>query len=182
MGFKLAKLYATLEPLRTEGSVTPQVVELDPSKPAAVVLVSNYGGLGVHTVLWVLRTFSGHFKNLVFISVGVVDSGDIKEKDTVKAIAERTERSLRKYLDLARSLGVAATFRMALGTDAVAEAEKLCIDVAREFKEPTFFAGKLVFEQPRWYQYLLHNETAFAVERRLQKAGKTVVIVPAKVD
>lgn len=182
MGFKLAKLYATLEPIHTEGSAVSQQLQLEPSKPTAVFLVSNYGGLGVHTVLWVLRTFPGHFKNLVFVSVGVVDSGGIKEKDAVKAISERTERSLKKYLELARSLGVAATYRMTLGTDPVAEAEKLCLEIADEFQQPTFFAGKLVFERPRWYQRLLHNETAFAIERRLQQAGKTVVIVPAKVD
>jgi hypothetical protein len=39
---------------------------------------------------------------------------------------------------------------------------------------PVFFAGKLIFERDSWYQRLLHNETAAAVERRLQFAGLSI--------
>jgi hypothetical protein len=70
---------------------------------------------------------------------------------------------------------------MAIGTDAVAEGEKLCLDVAKEFPQVTFFAGKILFQKERWYQNLLHNETAMAIQKRLQWAGKTVVVVPARV-
>ena len=62
---------------------------------------------------------------------------------------------------------------MAIGTEAVAEAEKLCVEVAREFPRAVFFAGKLVFQKERWYQRLLHNETAYPLQRRLQFAGST---------
>jgi hypothetical protein len=75
---------------------------------------------------------------------------------------------------------VAATARFAIGTDAVEEAEKLCLEVAREFPRTTTFAGKVIFERERWYQRLLHNETAFAIQKRLQFAGQTMVILPAK--
>ena len=60
---------------------------------------------------------------------------------------------------------------MAIGTEAVAEAEKLCLEVAQEFPRAVFFAGKLVFERERWFQRLLHNETAYQLQRRLQFAG-----------
>jgi hypothetical protein len=48
---------------------------------------------------------------------------------------------------------------MALGTEAVETATQLCREVAKEFPAALFFAGKLVFEQERWYQRVLHNET-----------------------
>jgi hypothetical protein len=38
-----------------------------------------------------------------------------------------------------------------------------------------------VFRQERWFQKLLHNETAFAIQKRLQFAGQTMVILPARV-
>jgi hypothetical protein len=75
-----------------------------------------------------------------------------------------------------------ATYPLAIGTDAVAEGEKLCLEVAREFPQTTFFAGKILFQKERWYQNLLHNETAMAIQKRLQWAGKTVVVVPARVS
>ena len=63
---------------------------------------------------------------------------------------------------------------------AVEEAEKLCLEVARDFPHTTTFAGKVVFERERWFQRLLNNETAFAIQKRLQFAGQTMVILPAK--
>ena len=61
------------------------------------------------------------------------------------------------------------------------EAEKLCLDAAREFPRITFFAGKMIFQRERWYDRLLHNETALALQKRLQWAGKTVVTLPVRV-
>jgi hypothetical protein len=83
---------------------------------------------------------------------------------------------------LATGLGIPATSRLAIGTEAVAEAEKLCLDVAREFPHIVFFAGKMIFQREQWYHRLLHNETALAVERRLRWVGKTMVTLPIRVQ
>jgi hypothetical protein len=63
----------------------------------------------------------------------------------------------------------------------VEEAEKLCLSVAREFHDVTFFAGQIIFQRDQWFQILLHNETAFTIQKRLQWTGKTMVILPARV-
>jgi hypothetical protein len=176
---KLAELYTMLGelPRGTAKSIPPH----EPARPTAAVLVASYGGLGIHTVLNVFKAFPGHFANLVFVSVGVIDSGGFKGEGALDALRARTEEALDRYLELARGLGVAATGRMALGTDVVAEATRLCLEVAREFPQATFFAGKIVFQRERWYERILHNETAFAIQKRLQWAGKTMVILPAAV-
>jgi len=129
----------------------------------------------------IFATFPGHFKNLVFLSVGVIDSGAFKGEDAVKSLTAQTEATLQQYVDLAARLGVPATYRFGLGTDAVQEAENLCLSLKREFPRTTFFAGKVIFKQERWYQRVLHNETAFAIQKRLQFAGQTMVILPARV-
>jgi len=182
VGIKLAKLYSLLEQSSYDEPGGSKALKLDSSKPTAAFLVAQFGGLGIHTLLNGLRAFPGHFKNLVFVSVAVVDSGDLNETDAVRAIKERTQKNLEKYVHLAHSLGMPATYRMDAGTDAVDAAEKLCLSLTREFPHTTFFAGKLMFDRPRWYHRLLHNETAFAIERRLQQAGKTMVILPARVE
>jgi amino acid transporter len=154
---------------------------LDPGAPTAAVLVSSFGGVGIHTVLNVFRAFPGHFANLVFVSVGVLDSGEFKGEHAVADLQRRTEEMLGQYLALAARLGVPATSRMALGTDVVAEARTLCLEVAREFPRTTFFAGKVIFQRERWWHGLLHNETALALQQRLQWAGKTMVTLPIRV-
>jgi hypothetical protein len=86
-----------------------------------------------------------------------------------------------RYVALAGRLGLRADARLALGTDVVEEAEKLCLEVSRELPQATFFAGKLIFQRDRWWQRLLHNETASAIQKRLQWKGRTMVTLPIRV-
>ncbi len=157
------------------------VPAVDPKAPTAVLLVGGYGGLGVHALLTVQRTFPGFFKNFIFVSVGVVDSASMKGVEEVDRIRLRTQTSLEQYVDLARRLKLASDFRLSIGTEAVAEAEKLCVEVSREFPRAVFFAGKLVFQKERWFQRVLHNETAYALQRRLQFDGLNAMVMPVRV-
>ncbi len=154
---------------------------LDRTKPTAVVLVGAFGGLGLHTVLNIFRSFPGHYRNLVFVSVGVMDSGEMKGEDTIDELRERTEAQLAKYRELATGLGFPSSSRLAIGTDAAEEATNLCLSVAKEFPRATFFAGKVIFRPERWYHWLLHNDTAYVVQKRLHWQGRTMVVLPARI-
>ena len=153
---------------------------LDAKKPTAALLVGGYAGLGVHSLLTIQRLFPGYFQNFVFLSVGVIDSATFKDIAEVVEVKERTRKALDAYVSLAQGLGLAATSRMALGTEAVETATQLCRAVAKEFPRALFFAGKLVFEQERWYQRVLHNETAYQIQRRLQFAGLNAMVLPVR--
>jgi hypothetical protein len=149
--------------------------------PTAAVLVPRFGGIGIHTILNVFRAFPNHFQNLVFVSVGVIDSGGFKGADAVEELEASTAAMLKRYCAVATELEVPSEVRFAIGTDAVAEAERLCLGVMKDFPVVTFFGGKVVFERERWYQRLLHNETALAIQKRLTWAGATMVVLPARV-
>jgi len=160
----------------------PTAADPDPTEPAAAVLVGGYGGLGVHTLLNAYRFAPGYFKNVVFLSVGVVDSGSFKGADTLDDLRKHTEESLAKYVDLVRGWGVPAISFMSIGTDAVEELEKLCVQVLKRFPRSIFFTGQLVFHKDNWYQRLLHNQTAFALLRRLQWDRVPMVILPTRLQ
>jgi hypothetical protein len=70
---------------------------------------------------------------------------------------------------------------MAVGTEVTDEAAQLCLEVAKDYPRALFFAGKLVFEQEHWYQRILHNETAYQIQRRLQFAGLNAMVMPVRV-
>ena len=161
----------------------PQPAEGEPDtrRPVAALLVNSYGGLGIHTLLNVFRCFPGQYKGVVFLSVGVVDSGAFKGEGAIEDLTAETQAMLERYVQLARRLGLPAASRMAVGTDVVAEGENLCLATAREYPRTTFFAGKVIFQREKWYQRLLHNETAAAIEKRLQWDGLTMVVLPARV-
>ncbi len=177
---RLRQLDEIMTKLPPQGAATG--AEPDPSQPTAAILVGSFGGLGLHTLLNAVRFAPGYFKNFVFVSVGVVDSGTFKGADTLDDLHAHTADSLEKYVDLVRRWGVPATSFMATGTDAVDELQKLCTQVLQKFPKAVFFTGQLVFHKDTWYQRILHNQTAFALLRRLQWARVPVVILPTRVE
>jgi amino acid transporter len=178
---RLAQLYHGVRSIDERG-ISPPIPIANPKLPTAAILVPSYGGVGIHTVLNVFRAFPNHFKNLVFISVGVIDSGGFKGADCIDSLESTTQEMLKKYLSLATELGIPSTYRMGIGTEAVLEAEKLCASIMAEFPLVTFVGGKVVFAREQWFQRILHNETATAIQKRLYWMGATMVILPAKVQ
>jgi len=175
----LRRLDGILEALPAGSASGPRA--LDPAAPTAVLLVGGYAGLGIHSLLSVERLFPGYFKNFVFVSVGVIDSASFVNVEAVEEVRDRTAADLRRYVELATGLGLAADSRMAVGTEAVATAADLCGQIAREFPRCLFFAGKLIFQRERWYQRVLHNETAYQLQRRLQFAGLNAMVLPVRI-
>ncbi len=154
---------------------------LDPAQPLGVMLVGAFGGLGLHALLDSQRLFPGHFRQFLFVSVGVVDSATMKGVEEVDRVEAATHEALERYVATARGLGLSAEYRMAVGTEAAPELEELCAGIAREYRRSVFFASRLVFEDERWYQRLLHNDTAHEIQRRLQFRGLHTIIVPVRV-
>jgi hypothetical protein len=85
-------------------------------------------------------------------------------------------------VDLARTLGFAADCRTATGTDVVETAVALCQSIKEEFPSSTFYTGQIVFRHESPFHKLLHNETAFAIQRNLQFSGITTVILPVQAE
>lgn len=154
---------------------------IDRNAPTAIQLVSGFSGFGVHTLFSILSTFPSTYKNVIFVSVAMIDSGSFKGAEEVEALETSVNAGLEKYVALAHKLGFAAEYRTALATDVVESAVDLCKQTAEEFPRATVFTGQLTFRLEKFYHRLLHNETAFAIQRRLQWDGLTTVILPIRV-
>jgi hypothetical protein len=155
--------------------------EMDPKKQTAVFLVNHYSGLGIHTLLITLKTFPRQYSQAYFVTTGVLDSGNFKGTEEVARLAEERQKTIDQFVLLAQTLGLASDGTFALGTDPVEESTELCLKVREQFPRSVFFAGKLLFESEKWYYPLLHNETAFAISRRLQLQGIPMVVMPIRI-
>ncbi len=175
----LIRLETALEGIPAEPVAKP--VAIQPEEPTAVVLVGRYGGLGIHGMLSIQKLFPNHFKNFVFVSIGVVDAATMKGPEEVERIRQMTLDGLKRYVQLANQLGIAAEYRMTMGTEVLEEAERVCLEIAQTYPSAMMFANKLIFEEERWYQRLLHNETAYQIQRRLQFAGLDCMVMPVRV-
>jgi amino acid transporter len=160
----------------------PNKKPVNPKSITAVILVEGYNGYGVNTFLSLIRNFPGLYKNIIFVSIAEIDSGTFKGVKEVEALELSVKESLMKYVQLAQRLGFSADFRMDVGTDVVETASHLCESIAEEFPKAMFFTAKLVFRHETIFHKLFHNETAFAIQRRLQWKGIPVVILPVRID
>ncbi|HZU84795.1 MAG TPA: APC family permease [Polyangiaceae bacterium] len=169
-------------PTATDVGVAPPRGGIDPNRPVAVLFVGGYGGLGRHAMLTLLRMFPGHFQGVVFCSVAVIDSGVFKGIDEVHALERRVEHALDKYVQYARWLGLPAERTYATGIEVAVEAEKIATGVIEKYPRALFVAGQLIFEEDTMITRLLHNETAFMIQRRLQHAGLPMVVLPVRLN
>jgi K+ transporter len=176
----LRKLDEILGSLSTRGE--PNEGPLDRNVPTAVQLVNGFNGLGIHTLLSTLRFFPGLYKQFVFVSVSVVDSGSFKGKEEVEALRRQTAEDLAKYVRVARRLGFPAEARTDVGTEVLDAATTLCTEVSKRFPKAMIVTGRLVFRKEAWFDRLLHNETPKMVQQRLQWLGVPMVILPVRVQ
>lgn len=160
----------------------PNEDPVNPNERTAIMLVSGYNGFGLHSWLSVFREFPNLYRNFIFISVAEIDSGAFKGASEIEALKSSIAEQLAQYVKLCRSYGYAADYRMDVATDVVEAATNLCQNIVREFPKSTVFTGKLVFRKEHPFQRILHNETGFAIQRRLQWEGVTTVILPVRVN
>jgi amino acid transporter len=161
------------------GGVVPS--QLDRRQPTAVISVATFSGFGLHQILSIHKSFPNYFKQFLFVSAAVVDSGNFKGAEEIGALEKTTEEQLKRYVAWAQAQGLKADYRVGLGTETVSTVEDICRELAEEFPRAIFFMGRLIFREEKWYHRLLHNETPHAIQRRLQFAGIQAMILPIRV-
>ena len=154
----------------------------DPKAPVAILLVGGYSGLGRHALVTLLRMFPNHFAGVVFVSIAVVDSESFKGPDQIAALEKRTRENLLRYERYAHTLEVNASSALAVGTEVPVEAEKMAADLIERYPRALFVAGQIIFEDDGFWNRALHNETAFMVQKRLQRRGIPMIVVPVRLD
>jgi amino acid transporter len=153
----------------------------DPNARTAVFLVNGFNGLGLHTLLAVVRMFPKVYTNFVFVQIGVLDAGNFKGADEVENLREHSQKEGQRFVTYMSKRGFYAETHLALGTDIVDEAAKLCETVAEKFPQAQFFAGQLVFKDESFSTRWLHNHTVFELQRRLYQNGRPMLILPIQV-
>jgi len=153
----------------------------DPQARTAVMLVNGFNGLGLHTLFAIVRMFPKVYQNFVFVQVGVLDAGNFKGASEVENLREHSQKEVNRYLAYMGKRGFYTEAHIALGTDIVDEAAKLCDVIAKKFPQAQFFAGQLVFKDEGFGTRWLHNHTVFELQRRLYQNGRAMLILPIQV-
>ncbi len=153
----------------------------DPKAKTAVLLVSGFNGIGLHTLFGVIRLFGGVFKNFIFVQIGVVDAGNFKGNNEVGRIETEAKNDIARYVKFMDKQGFYAEGVFAVGTDVVDEVSQIAPRVLERFPHAVFFGGQLIFPHDSFAVRLLHNYTVFAMQKKLYREGIPFVILPIRV-
>jgi len=178
---RLSELVAATRGNEDITTVTRRPLPRDTNARTAVFLVHGFNGIGLHTLLAVVRMFPKIYQNFIFVQVGVLDAGNFKGADEVENLRKHTNAEVEHYVSYISKRGYYSEAHIALGTDIVDEAEKLCNDVAERFPQSQFFAGQLVFDDENRIGRWLHNHTVFELQRRLYQSSRVMLVLPIKV-
>ncbi len=167
--------------LAADGIKSENPPVIDHAAPTAVFLVADNVGLGMHLVQSVFHLFPGRFKNFVFLRVGEVDTDSFEGDLQIAAMQRDVVGDLRIYVNHTERAGIAAESYYAYGPDKVHEVTKLAQLIHETYPDSIFFATKLIFEHENLFTRMLHNNTAYAVQRQLHLANISLMILPMKV-
>jgi amino acid transporter len=183
---KLDVLRAVIDP---ENPYTPPIpknllaaVEPDFKAPTAIIFVSGFNGLGVHTLLSVIRLFGKEIKNYVFVQIGVVDAAVFRGAAELARLKTGMAKDLDRYVTVMKERGYHAEAHWAVGTDVVHEILDLAPVLRDRFPRAIFFGGQIVFEKETLVTRFLHNYVVFTLQRQLYRMGLPFVIMPIRLD
>jgi hypothetical protein len=162
-------------------AATKNPATIDHQAPTAVFLVSQHLWLGMQLVMVVLRLFPNRFKNFVFMRVGEVDSDNFGGAQKLEELKRDVNGDLSIYKNYLQNMGYAVDARHAYGPDKLSELMKLADEVHAEYKDVIFFSAKLIFENENFFTRMLHNNTAYAMQRLLHLKHISLMVLPIKV-
>jgi amino acid transporter len=178
----LRRLDSLVAATRSEGGKGIPPPPFDPKAKTAVLLVDGFNGLGLHSVLAIVRMFGSTFRNFIFVQVGVIDAGTFKGAEEVGRLKAHVEEELAGYVEYMSRNGCHAEAFSTLSHDAVEGCAELAAEIQGKYPQAVFFMGQLVFPQETLLSPLFHNNTVFAVQRRLYHRGLPFIILPIRIQ
>jgi len=170
------------------GSPKMELDALDPALPVAVFLVGGDNQLGSVSLTMFGSTFGAEFRQILFVSVGVMDYGVLdmgvdpnlgfEGTEEARRLRQKTRDSLDPFLAAAHQFGMKADVQISIATDPVKEIEAVSDGILQKYPKAVFFISKMVFRKKRWFHRFLHGRTSDALRTRLERKGMLVKILP----
>ena len=178
---RLNNLVNSTESGETAFTGPAKAVQLDPKEKTAVLLVSGFNGIGLHTLFGVIRLFGNVFKNFVFLEIGMIDAGNFKGEKEIENLQDHVKTDLDHYVNFMKRQGYYAEGIPVIGVDVVEGVNKITPQIIQRFPNSVFFGGQLLFEKDSFWAPLFHNYTVFTLQKRLYRQGISFVILPIRV-
>lgn len=153
---------------------------VDPQDSTAIIFVNSLS-VGMHTLLSIMRLFPGQFKNVIFLSVGEVDTESYRGESELARMQAKVNTMLDYFVKYCHQCNIPAESYSAFGTDLMAELEKLADLAGARYPRGIYFTSRLVFAHENVVKWYLYNQTPLLLQHYLHFRGKELMILPMKI-
>jgi amino acid transporter len=153
----------------------------DTNKPTAVIFVGDSIGVGMHTFLNIKRMFKTHYKNFVFVKVGVIDSKSAIGTKKIKRMRKDSLKELEYFTRFCTQKSIPSEHYFELSVDTLKAIKEIVSNINEKYGDTTYFASQLIFPTNKWLQKILYNKTALTIQRELYAMGFNMMILPVRV-
>jgi len=161
--------------------VAPSEIAFDQNEKTAVIIVKDFTGVGIETILSIFKSFGTTFNNYIFVQVGLISAGVFKDSEEYDRVKSKVKSEVDRYIDLIKKHGYYSEGYCLSGIDTVDELAAVAPEILQRFPHAVFFGGQVVFPDTSLMSRMLHNYTLFSMQRRLYTEGIALFILPVEV-
>ncbi len=176
---KLSQVKRALKPTDIKPA---EPTEIDKNAPTAAIFVNEDTGVGIYTFLNINNLFPKHYKNYIFIQVGVVDAKSLGAQRKLSFMKKKVEKNLEFFVSYARSFGFSAKAYAEFDTNAVQKLYELADEVHKEYPNTVFYCGRIVYQIENIFTRLLHSDIPTELQQKLHYHNMQMIILPAQLQ
>ena len=164
----------------TEEPIFSKIKSNKSAPTAAIIVDQNFGG-GVNCLLDIEKLFPGIFKNIIFVTVGELDSNIFSEEKRWRDMRRKTKNMLRKYKNYCTKKKIFNKAYVGYSTDVVEKLTELTDRIYKEYEKVVFFDTKFIFNDESFLTQILFNHVPYTMQRKMHIKDMEMIVLPMRV-
>ena len=164
----------------TEEPIFNKIKSNKSAPTAAIIVDQNFGG-GVNCLLDIEKLFPGIFKNIIFVTVGELDSNIFSEEKRWRDMRRKTKNMLRKYKNYCTKKKIFNKAYVGYSTDVVEKLTELTDRIYKEYEKVVFFDTKFIFNDESFLTQILFNHVPYTMQRKMHIKDMEMIVLPMRV-
>lgn len=156
-------------------------IQLEPSLHTAALFISGTTNTALQCISETIKLFGKSIDHFVFIRIGLIDAGTFRGGSEIQHLEEEIKLDSIKLVKMMQKLGYSAECLVSVGLDMVDEVAKNAQEVREKHPSSIFIGGQVVLAKETIISHWMHNQTLFAMQRRLFELEYPFITVPVYV-
>ena len=162
-------------------SALPTASEFSNSGYTGVIILDEFRGLGIHTVLNALKMFPENLENFVFLRVGTIDNSNLNKQHSLESLQKSIDEEEKFFTTWAIENGLNTKFYSKISVNVLQSYKELIDKVVAEEQNCLFFAGRIIARKVGLVSRILDFPLVLNLQNQLNSIGYNLIIMPMKI-